>query len=285
MGAHQPGGPPVFAGCGMEPSQKIPGGYVHLVRDVIHSSLWTMPANAVKLGLTCVAMANWQDRKWWDGKEEVVIRRGSFVTSIRNLAKSAQMPPSEIQRCLRSLSHHGLISTKASSRWTLITVIKYDYYNDPKSYVNKEDTGGIGTPTGTVTGTPIGTEAGTMTGTLAGNNLRSKAFEEYKQERKEEQIASTRQGKEPVPRYQPDPRYDPVAALYPGVCDHAEAKVAWERIKPTEVDVTEIKAMLGDRKRWPSIWKEKTEAIPYLSNFLLRRIWHIKVPLRKGFMS
>ena len=254
----------------MNPNEKISGGYVHLVRSVIESSLWSMPANAVKLGLTCVAMANWQDRKWWDGKQEVVIRRGSFVTSVNKLAAAARMPRSEIQSNLDKLRRHGLISTKATSAWTLISVIQYDYYNDPKSYVDKRDTGGIGTPSGTVTGTPIGIETGTVTGMVTGTNLSSKEFKEGKEEKNIQGGSYIRDLSNLGLGIYP-PGFDSIWTPYPNKSGKAKAARAYidtTAARPNDdIVVAKIAALRAGRK-----WRDGF--VPTLENWLTGHGWN-----------
>jgi hypothetical protein len=169
---------------------KIPGGYVHLTRQIYESSLWTMPPYCRVVAITCLALANYQTKKWFDryAKRDVLLNRGEFVTSVRGLADYCHVSQSLVQLALAKLQQHGFLKTRVrKGHYTLITIVKYNYYNDPKSYIKQGFIGGIGTPTGTgagtLTGTLSGTPEGTPSGTEAGNNLSSK---EVKKERKKE---------------------------------------------------------------------------------------------------
>ena len=66
-------------------------GWVRLYRSWLQSLIWTMPASWTKLALACLLLANKKPSKWWNGNESIPIPAGSFTTSIRKLARAAEI--------------------------------------------------------------------------------------------------------------------------------------------------------------------------------------------------
>ena len=78
--------------------------------------------------------ANWKDGKF-EGK---VIPRGSFVSSIGNLAKETSLTPDEIRTALKHLISTKEITKQGYSKFTVFTVNNYDcYQNVPKQNTNQ----------------------------------------------------------------------------------------------------------------------------------------------------
>ena len=107
-------------------------GFVKLWRSITESSLWTMPAIDVKLFFYLVAHANWKNKKWWSSKlqRDIVIPRGSLVTSINHLAEGVREQRSRVYRSLCRLGGAHKITRKSEHEFTVVTICNYDYYND-----------------------------------------------------------------------------------------------------------------------------------------------------------
>lgn len=133
----------------------IEGGYVMLARKVAYSSLFTLPANDFKVAAACMVMANHQEGRWWDdlAQEEVLIPRGSFISSVRKIAGLTKLSEKVVRNALRRLEkvnflHRNVVKRAQdrahppggnraqvwAHRYSLITLIKYDFYNDPTNY-------------------------------------------------------------------------------------------------------------------------------------------------------
>ena len=88
-------------------------GWIKFHRKTMESSVWNLSDAQFKVWVTCLLLANNKDRKWWDGHDEVIIPRGSFVTSEPKLAKEAKVTTMESAAA-------GLIQERGASR--IITV-------------------------------------------------------------------------------------------------------------------------------------------------------------------
>lgn len=145
---------------------EIPDGAVIVARAIVNSSLWTMRDQDRILALTCIVKANWKERKWFDGIRTITIRRGQFVTSIRSLSKDACLSEKSVRTSLKRLEKAEFLARKATQHYTLITIPKYDFYQDLNKYSDS---------TGTESGTPLaqtGRTPGTtpaQTGRTGGN--------------------------------------------------------------------------------------------------------------------
>lgn len=115
---------------------EIPAGAVLVARAITNSSLWTMRAADRILAITCICMANWKPKKWFDGETAGVIDRGQFITSYEHLAEAAKLSIQNVRTSLRNLEKVGFLTRKVTRRWTLLTLCKYDHYQDMSKYYN-----------------------------------------------------------------------------------------------------------------------------------------------------
>ena len=118
---------------------EIPDGAVLVARAITNSSLWTMRAADRILAITCICMANWKPRKWFDGDCSVEIKRGEFVTSREHLAEAAKLSEQTVRTSLKNLEKVGFLTRKSTSRWTLVSLPKYDHYQTMSKYYPTKD--------------------------------------------------------------------------------------------------------------------------------------------------
>ena len=117
---------------------EIPDGAVIVARAVVNSSLWTMRPEDCKLAITCICMCNWRAKKWWDGKQQVTIARGQFVSSLGNLSKASHLSLQTTRTSVKNLKNCEFLTLKVTHRYTLITLPKYEHYQDLAKYYNTE---------------------------------------------------------------------------------------------------------------------------------------------------
>ena len=82
-----------------------------------------------------ILKANYKDLKF-KGK---LIKRGQLVTSIHSLATELGYCDTTVKQCLNKLKSTGEIKTKGTNRYTLITVVNYDRYQDRWSLDDYQD--------------------------------------------------------------------------------------------------------------------------------------------------
>lgn len=99
-------------------------GYVKLHRQLLEWEWWDDP-QMVHVWIYFLLKANYQDSKW----HGIDIPRGSFVTSIDTISKDTHLSVREIRTCLNKLKTTGEVTIKATNRYSVITICKYDIYN------------------------------------------------------------------------------------------------------------------------------------------------------------
>lgn len=76
----------------------------------------------------------------FDGTE-VELKRGQFITGRKSLAKSLRTTEQKIRSRIALLEKHNQIVVKSTNKYTIITVVKYDHYqDDPKKITNRQPT-------------------------------------------------------------------------------------------------------------------------------------------------
>ena len=118
-------------------------GYVKISRKVFSSKTFS-GLNAIQKLITIylILMANHQDNKWWDNHEKkfITIKRGSFITSVDSIKKKINdrlITTQKIRTLLETLKNMQFLTNETTSRYTHITIVKYDLYQDGESYINK----------------------------------------------------------------------------------------------------------------------------------------------------
>jgi len=128
-------------------------GFIKVHRKALKSTWWQVKAEHWKVGLACLLLANWRETKWFDGRQEVTLRRGEFVTSLANLAKVSGpgISVKTVRGALVSLSRIQFLTKYASraSRYTRIFIINYELYQS-----DDRDMGKPGASEGQVKGKP-----------------------------------------------------------------------------------------------------------------------------------
>ena len=119
-------------------------GYIKISRRVFSSKTF-LSLNAIQKLVTfyLILMANHQDNKWWDNHEKkfIDIKRGSFVTSVEQIRKKINdrlVTPKKIRLILSSLEKMEFLAIKTTNKYTLITILKYDLYQNGTNYEGKQ---------------------------------------------------------------------------------------------------------------------------------------------------
>jgi len=108
-------------------------GYIKIDRGIMDWEWWD-DDKVLKLWLTVLLLANWEDKKW-HGKD---IPRGSFWTSIESLSEASGLSTQEVRTALCKLISTGELTSKATNHGRLITVVKYGVFQDDTSKNNKQ---------------------------------------------------------------------------------------------------------------------------------------------------
>ena len=109
-------------------------GYIKIDRGIMDWEWWD-DDKVLKLWLTILLLANWEDKKW-HGKE---IPRGSFWTSIESLSEASGLSIQEVRTALCKLISTGEVTSKATNQGRLITVVKYGDFQDVPDESDKQN--------------------------------------------------------------------------------------------------------------------------------------------------
>jgi hypothetical protein len=86
------------------------------------------------VALTCICLANWKSRSWFNGKENVQIERGQFVRSWDHLAEACKLSVQTTRTSVKNLELVGFLTRKLTGHVQLFTIPKYDHYQDLTKY-------------------------------------------------------------------------------------------------------------------------------------------------------
>lgn len=109
-------------------------GYIKIDRGIMDWEWWD-DDKVLKLWLTVLLLANWEDKKW-HGKD---IPRGSFWTSIESLSEASGLSTQEVRTALCKLISTGELTSKATNHGRLITVVKYGDFQDVPDESDKQN--------------------------------------------------------------------------------------------------------------------------------------------------
>ena len=119
-------------------------GYVKVSRRVFSSKTFSS-LNAIQKLITIylILMANHQDNKWWDNHEKkfIVIKRGSFITSVDSIKKKIKdrlVTTQKIRTLLETLKNMQFLTIETTSRYTLVSILKYNLYQAIDNYKGKQ---------------------------------------------------------------------------------------------------------------------------------------------------
>lgn len=100
-------------------------GWICLHRQMLEWE-WYSDINATRLFIHCLLKANHKEKKW-QGK---VIPRGSFITGRSVLADETGLTEQQIRTAITKLKSTNNITIKATNKFSLITLVNYDMYQD-----------------------------------------------------------------------------------------------------------------------------------------------------------
>lgn len=111
-------------------------GFIKLHRQFLKWE-WYDDINVKVLFLHCLFRANWEEQKW----HGEFIPRGSFVTSLQNLAKETNLSIQQTRTALKKLNSTKEITKKSQGSNTLIIVNSYNkYQGNNKEITNYQQT-------------------------------------------------------------------------------------------------------------------------------------------------
>lgn len=110
-------------------------GFIVLHRKMFEWE-WYTDVNTCHLFLHCLLRANHETKKW-QGK---IIERGSFITSLAHLSAETGLTVQQVRTSLNKLKITNELTSKTTSRNTVITVNNYNSYQDYDKQNNNQAT-------------------------------------------------------------------------------------------------------------------------------------------------
>lgn len=158
---------------------EIPDGAFLVARAIFNSSLWTMPDSDRILAITAIGIANWRPRKLWHNGAEVVVGRGQFIRSLKQLCEASHLKHKVVRTSLNKLIRAQFLARKRAGLSYLYTVCKYEQYQDLTKYADSE-----WPEMGTVSGIDLGTKRAHLGHTLGTKQEEDKG-EQQQQDKKD----------------------------------------------------------------------------------------------------
>ena len=111
---------------------KLRDGYIRLYRAILEHPIFECCNEAtLKVWITCLLLANWKPKTWFDGQRQVTIPRGSFVTSRSKLSLKCHLSEQRTRDSIDYLRKLDCITSQGTSHYSIITITKYDLYQFP----------------------------------------------------------------------------------------------------------------------------------------------------------
>ncbi|MEN6536221.1 MAG: hypothetical protein ABFD89_21360, partial [Bryobacteraceae bacterium] len=115
-------------------------GYVCLWRRLLGNPVWTqLSPVTLKVMLGCLLQANWKERTWYDGKQQVTIPRGSFITSYSKMAEVCKVTLKQVRLSLLHLQNLQITASSRAGMWTMVTVLNYETYQYEETTEGKDE--------------------------------------------------------------------------------------------------------------------------------------------------
>jgi hypothetical protein len=94
---------------------------------------WFNKSESVHLFLFMLIKANHKSGKW----QGVDIERGQFISSLGNISTATGISVQTIRTILKKLEKTNEIELKSTSQYTIVTICKYECYQDENETTNK----------------------------------------------------------------------------------------------------------------------------------------------------
>ena len=109
-------------------------GYIKIYRDIREHWIWQeKPYDRARAWIDLIMMANHEPKTILFDGVPMTIDRGQHMTSLSTLAERWGWTRSKVKRFLDVLKSEHMCNTKRNRRGTLITIVKYGFYQDTRN--------------------------------------------------------------------------------------------------------------------------------------------------------
>jgi len=102
-------------------------GWVKIYRKLLDNPIMQEP-ELLQLFIYLVLRANHADKPFFWNSESITVKRGSLITGRFEMAKTLKQNPNTIYKRMQKLEKLGFCNIKTNSKNSLVTLLKYDYY-------------------------------------------------------------------------------------------------------------------------------------------------------------
>lgn len=110
-------------------------GYIKLYRQMLNWG-WYQDVNTKVVFLHLLLTANFKDTEW----QGISVKRGDVVTSLSHLANELNLSVQNVRTALNHLRSTGEITSRSHSKFTIISILKYNEYQADSTTDNNEPT-------------------------------------------------------------------------------------------------------------------------------------------------
>lgn len=114
---------------------KRSNGFIVIYRSILNWE-WYDDTNTKAVFLHLLLKANHKEERW----HGVLVQRGQLITSVRKLAKETGLSIMNVRTALKHLESTHEITQVSKTKYTVISIQKYDDYQKPNTVTNKQPT-------------------------------------------------------------------------------------------------------------------------------------------------
>ena len=98
-------------------------GFIKIHRKMLNWEWFTDP-NTLAVFLYLLLNANWEDSRF----KGIDVPRGSLITGRKKIAKDLNISERSVRTSINHLKTTNEVTTKTTNKFTLVTIVKWDYY-------------------------------------------------------------------------------------------------------------------------------------------------------------
>ncbi len=110
-------------------------GYIKIFRSILDWA-WYHDANTFRVFMHLILTANFEPHAF----EDITVERGQRVISIKNLADELSLSEKNVRTALKHLKKTGEVAVKATSKYSIITIKNYNFYQSAANDGRAADT-------------------------------------------------------------------------------------------------------------------------------------------------
>lgn len=118
--------------------------WIKLYRKFLDSPLWKYALQAnypilISFWFYLLLSVNYEEKKWYDGKQEIIIPKGSLIISSIHLSEFFKVNRQTIRTCLKHLEKMKMLTSRTTNKWTQVWIVNWSKYQS-KDYDTNQPT-------------------------------------------------------------------------------------------------------------------------------------------------